>query len=106
MPVAPSSSSPSAVVGADQAPSSPRPTEAGTPELAWLEGDLRQRLHRAADATGRSVAAVCEQWLREGLERFEAQQLAADVDSSGRCSLRTGARSLGPVPLPVQQSTP
>ncbi|MEB3317359.1 MAG: hypothetical protein VKO39_04385 [Cyanobacteriota bacterium] len=73
------------------------------PPLEWLEGDLRRRLRRAAAASGMTEAAVCEQWLREGLERFEAQPPAEEADGSGRCSLRTGTCSLGPVPLPVQQ---
>jgi hypothetical protein len=77
------------------------PTDA--PQLEWLEGDLRRRLRQAAEASGMTVAAVCEQWLREGLERFEARQPLEEADGSGRCSLRTGTSSLGPVPLPVQQ---
>jgi hypothetical protein len=73
--------------------------------LDWLEGDLRRRLHLAAKGSGMTVAALCELWLRESLERFEAQHPVEDPDGSGRCSLRTGTCSLGPVPLPVQQSS-
>ena len=68
---------------------------------AWLSGDLQERLERAAAAAGVSVAAACQQWLREGLERFEAQEAAAIA--AGRCSLRTGSCTIGPLPLPVQQ---
>jgi hypothetical protein len=39
--------------------------------------------------------------VREGLERFEAEQAAAEA--AGRCSLRIGSCTTGPVPLPVQQ---
>jgi hypothetical protein len=88
-------------------PSSPVPDASFSPSgpspLQGLEDDLRRRLDRAAAASGMTVAALCEQWLREGLERFEAHQAAEDPDGSGRCSLRTGTCSLGPVPLPVQQ---
>jgi hypothetical protein len=73
------------------------------PEPAWLGGDLQHRVHLAAAACGMPVAAVCEQWVREGLERFEAHHPGEDPDGSGRCSLRTGTCTLGPVPLPVQQ---
>lgn len=73
------------------------------PEPAWLGGDLQHRLERAARASGMTVAAVCEQWVREGLDRFEAHQAPEDPDGSGRCSLRTGTCTVGPVPLPVQQ---
>jgi hypothetical protein len=83
--------------------SPPAPAASGTPPLDWLDNELRHRLDRAAQASGMSLSAVCEQWLREGLERFEAHQPGGDPDGSGRCSLRTGASSLGPVPLPVQQ---
>lgn len=69
----------------------------------WLLGDLHHRVGQAAAASGMSVEAICEQWVREGLEHFEAHQAAGDPDGSGRCSLRTGTCSLGPIPLPVQQ---
>ena len=73
------------------------------PPSLRLEGELLTRLQRAASASGMTVTAVCEQWLREGLEHYEAQQIPSEPDGSGRCSLRTGTCSLGPVPLPVQQ---
>jgi hypothetical protein len=68
---------------------------------AWLAGDLQERLERAAAAAGVSVSEACGQWVREGLENFEARQAAAEA--AGRCSLRTGTVTVGPVPLPVQQ---
>lgn len=74
----------------------------GTPP-AWLTGDLQARVHQVAHVTGMTAAAVCERWVREGLERFEALQTPELLDGSGRCSLRTGTSSIGPVPLPVQQ---
>ena len=83
---------------------SPSPAPASSaPEPAWLPGDLQHRVRQAAAASGMSVAALCQQWVREGLEHFEAHQTSGDPDGSGRCSLRTGTSSLGPVPLPVQQ---
>ena len=82
----------------------PQPTDSlEEQELDWLTGDLHRRVLAAAAASGLSVAAVCEQWVRQGVEHFEAHQAAGDPDGSGRCSLRTGTCSLGPVPLPVQQ---
>lgn len=85
-------------------PASPSPSLASSdPQPTWLEGDLLHRVRQAAAASGMSVAAICEQWVRDGLEHFEAHQHAGDLDGSGRCSLRTGTCSLGPVPLPVQQ---
>jgi hypothetical protein len=69
----------------------------------WLSGDLKRRVTVAAESAGMSLAAVCEQWVREGLERFEAHHASHDPDGSGRCSLRTGSCTIGPVPLPVQQ---
>jgi hypothetical protein len=65
--------------------------------------ELQRRLRLAAAASGMTLEALVEQWLLEGLERFEAHQSVEDPDGSGRCSLRTGTCSLGPVPLPVQQ---
>lgn len=91
------------ILSTDAARSTAHPDQPGGPDLEWLESDLRRRLQRAAVAGGMSVAAVCEQWLREGLERFEAHLPGEDPDGSGRCFLRTGTSSLGPVPLPVQQ---
>ncbi len=67
------------------------------PSLDWLDHDLRQRLTQAAGITGMDAMEACAQWVREGLERFEAEQAA------GRCSLRIGSWTTGPVPLPVQQ---
>ncbi len=97
----------------------PAPSQAARQWLSaeLLSADLKQRIAIATAAAGLEPAALCEQWLREGLERLEAQQAAAadtaanasdeDDDAagagSGRCSLRTGSRSAGPVPLPVQQ---
>ena len=104
----------------------PAPSQAAQQWLSadLLSADLKQRIAIATAAADLEPAALCEQWLREGLERLEAQQAAAadtaaaaaasdanasdeDDDAagagSGRCSLRTGSRSAGPVPLPVQQ---
>ncbi len=95
MTVAPSSSSNRAPLSTAPAPLSPEPS--------WLGEELARRVTLAAAASGMTVAAVCEQWVREGVERFEAHRPAEDPDHSGRCSLRTGTHSAGPVPLPVQQ---
>jgi hypothetical protein len=103
MTVAPSSPSADTAGSAPSTPAALQAPPAGTPALEWLEGDLRRRVHQAAETCGMTVAAVCEVWLREGLERFEGQQAVDDSDGAGRCSLRTGTRSVGPVPLPVQQ---
>ncbi len=83
----------------------PAPSHAAQP---WLSAELKQRVAIATAAAGLEPAALCEQWVRDGLERLEAQLAAACDDDaaaagSGRCSLRTGSRSAGPVPLPVQQ---
>jgi hypothetical protein len=80
------------------APSSDSPAPAS---LEWLDHDLRQRLAEAAGSAGMDEAAACTLWVREGLERLEAEQAAAKA--AGRCSLRTGTCTTGPVPLPVQQ---
>jgi hypothetical protein len=91
----------------------------------WLSAELKQRVAIATAAADVDPAALCEQWVSEGLARLEAQQApasatpsatpsgaasdaasdadACDAAGSGRCSLRTGSRSAGPVPLPVQQ---
>lgn len=61
---------------------------------------LHERLNQVANRAGVQVAALCELWIQEGLERAESQALA---EAAGRCSLRTGTCTLGPVPLPVQQ---
>jgi hypothetical protein len=68
---------------------------------AWLQGALRTRVEAAAAHLGLSVAEACEQWLLQGLEQAEHQQALAEA--AGRCSLRTGTCTAGPVPLPVQQ---
>jgi hypothetical protein len=70
-------------------------------ETAWLQGELRSRVEQAAAHAGLSVTAICEQWLRQGLEQAEHERALAEA--AGRCSLRTGTCSAGPVPLPVQQ---
>lgn len=69
--------------------------------LEWLDHDLQQRLAEAAGGAGMDAIEACRVWVREGLERLEAEQAAADA--AGRCSLRTGTCTAGPVPLPVQQ---
>jgi len=63
-------------------------------------GELRERLELAATRAGVGVAALCDLWIQEGLERAESQ---AAAEAAGRCSLRTGTCTVGPVPLPVQQ---
>jgi hypothetical protein len=83
-------------------PPSPAESTSADP-LAGLGEDLQHRLRLAAAASGMTLTALVEQWLREGLERFEAHHPLDEADGSGRCSLRTGTCSLGPVPLPVQQ---
>lgn len=75
---------------------------AGAAEPSWLPEDLRRRVEQVAAEAGQSVAEACEQWLRQGLEEAERQRALADA--AGRCSLRTGTCSTGPVPLPVQQA--
>ena len=69
--------------------------------LEWLDHDLLQRLAEAAGGARMDAIEACRVWVREGLERLEAEQAAADA--AGRCSLRTGTCTAGPVPLPVQQ---
>ncbi len=75
----------------------PSPASPAPASLEWLDLDLRQRLAEAAGSTGLDATEACKIWVREGLERLEAEQAA------GRCSLRTGTCTTGPVPLPVQQ---
>ena len=65
-----------------------------------LDPDLQQRLVAAAGRQGVQLATLCEQWLLEELERHEH---AHGVDPAGRCSVRTGLCSSGPLPLPLQQ---
>lgn len=67
-----------------------------------LAAELEQRLARAAEARGTTPAALCEQWIHEGLLRLEAESVEAGA-GSGRCSVRTGHCATGPVPLPLQQ---
>jgi hypothetical protein len=74
--------------------SSPAPDDAA--EAAALSA----RIAAAAAHAGIAEATIRERWLREGLERFEAQH---GLEGSGRCSVRTGTCTVGPVPLPVQQ---
>jgi len=66
-----------------------------------LNAELLQRIERALAGTGQSPQAACEQWVRAGLAQLEAQQ--ASSEAAGRCSLRLGTATVGPVPLPVQQ---
>jgi len=66
-----------------------------------LDAELLQRIERAVAPTGQSPEEACEQWVRAGLEQLEAEQAAAS--SSGRCSVRMGTATVGPVPLPMQQ---
>jgi hypothetical protein len=80
------------------APSPASPAPSG---LEWLDQDLRQRLAQAAGSAGIDLNEACSRWVREGLERLEAEQAAAEA--AGRCSLRTGSCTTGPVPLAVQQ---
>ncbi|MEB3331555.1 MAG: hypothetical protein VKI83_03565 [Synechococcaceae cyanobacterium] len=75
--------------------------EADAAEPLRLSEALRSRVALAAADAGVSVAELCEQWLLQGLEQAEQQRALSE--SAGRCSLRTGACSVGPVPLPVQQ---
>ena len=91
-PAAPASAAAAAAAASHGAPAS-------LPD--WLAGEWQPLLERAAAAAGVSVSEACGQWVREGLESFEARQAAAEA--AGRCSLRTGTVTAGPVPLPVQQ---
>jgi hypothetical protein len=70
------------------------------PDNAADAAALSARIAAAAAHAGIAEATLRERWLREGLERFEAQH---GLEGSGRCSVRTGTRTVGPVPLPVQQ---
>jgi hypothetical protein len=79
----------------------PSPASPAPASLEWLDLDLRQRLAEATGSTGLDATEACKIWVREGLERLEAEQAAAEA--AGRCSLRTGTCTTGPVPLPVQQ---
>ena len=77
----------------------PTPASPAPASLEWLDLDLQQRLAQAAGSAGLDATEVCKLWVREGLERLEAEQ----AEAAGRCSLRTGTCTIGPVPLPVQQ---
>ena len=77
------------------------PARTAPANLEWLDLDLQQRLAQAAGSAGLDAMEACKLWVREGLERLEAEQAAAEA--AGRCSLRTGTCTTGPVPLPVQQ---
>ncbi|MFM7641302.1 MAG: hypothetical protein ACKO45_07100 [Cyanobium sp.] len=103
MTVAPSSHPNGTALSTAETASTSQPRHSGECEPAWLGADLWQRVDQVATARGMTVAAVCEQWVKEGLDRYEAQRASEDPDGSGRCSLRTGTCSIGPVPLPVQQ---
>jgi len=79
----------------------PSPASPAPANLEWLDHNLQQRLAQAAGSAGMDMNEACSRWVREGLERLEAEQAAAEA--AGRCSLRTGSCTTGPVPLPVQQ---
>jgi hypothetical protein len=79
----------------------PSPASPAPANLEWLDPNLQQRLAKAAGSAGMDMNEACSRWVREGLERLEAEQAAAEA--AGRCSLRTGSCTTGPVPLPVQQ---
>jgi hypothetical protein len=79
----------------------PSPASPAPANLTWLDHDLQQRLAQAAGSAGIDLNEACSRWVREGLERLEAEQAAAEA--AGRCSLRTGSCTTGPVPLAVQQ---
>jgi hypothetical protein len=70
------------------------------PEALDREEGLQSRIAAAAAHAGTSEADLCQAWLLEGLERFEALH---GLQAAGRCSLRTGTCTVGPVALPVQQ---
>lgn len=65
-----------------------------------LDSDLQQRLAAAAAREGLNLASLCQRWLLEELERHER---AHGLEPAGRCSVRTGQASTGPLPLPLQQ---
>jgi len=70
------------------------------PDAAAEAPALSARIAAAAAHAGIAEVTIRERWLLEGLERFEARH---GLDGSGRCSVRTGTCTVGPVPLPVQQ---
>ena len=65
-----------------------------------LDPDLQERLSAAAGRQGVSLSTLCEQWLLDELVRHEHDH---GVEPAGRCSVRTGHASSGPLPLPLQQ---
>ncbi len=67
-----------------------------------LDAELRQRLRQAAERQGVALPTLCEQWIVQELRRYEDGQGVA-AEASGRCSVRTGLSSTGPIPLPLQQ---
>lgn len=67
---------------------------------AGLDSDLQQRLQEAAAREAVSLGSLCERWLLEALLRHEQ---AHGLEPSGRCSVRTGHCTSGPLPLPLQQ---
>lgn len=67
-----------------------------------LSTDCQRRLSAAALRQGATESALCQQWILEALERHEAT-LVTDSEGEGRCSVRTGIRTTGPTPLPLQQ---
>jgi hypothetical protein len=79
----------------------PASAEACAAAALGLPEALRSRVEAAAAHAGLSVAEACEQWLLQGLEQAEHERALAEA--AGRCSLRTGTCTAGPVPLPVQQ---
>jgi hypothetical protein len=68
--------------------------------ILGLDSDLQERLAAAAGREGLSLASLCERWLLDELERHER---AHGLEPAGRCSVRTGQASTGPLPLPLQQ---
>lgn len=70
------------------------------PDTATEAPALSARIAAAAAHAGIEEATLRERWLLEGVERFEAQH---GLEGSGRCSIRTGTCTVGPVPLPFQQ---
>jgi hypothetical protein len=65
-----------------------------------LDSDLQQRLAAAAAREGLNLTSLCQRWLLDELERHER---AHGLEPAGRCSVRTGQASTGPLPLPLQQ---
>jgi hypothetical protein len=79
----------------------PLPSSGGSVfSSAGLEPDLQQRLNEAAAREGVSLGSLCERWLLEELRRHEQAQC---LEQAGRCSVRTGQCTNGPLPLRLQQ---